>query len=175
VHSADISNFDVQAAPGYEVVWINMNIHNSLLTWTKTCNRVRSGAALGGEPGWAGLYFLSPGRGEFHDGTDLDAKAVKWNFDHMMDPPDESVYPRLLQGCAGGGSGRSPHGALRPAKSPIICSCWSSPAIVWVFPITSPTAFETMSEQERRSRPGGTGPFKLLEWVPTINVTLVRQ
>ena len=35
VHGVDISNFDVQAAPGYEVVWINMNIHNSLLTLDK--------------------------------------------------------------------------------------------------------------------------------------------
>src|SRR5215471_18047898 len=30
VHGVDISNFDVQAAPGYEVVWINMNIHNQI-------------------------------------------------------------------------------------------------------------------------------------------------
>src|SRR4029453_10976973 len=35
VHGVDISNFDVQGAPGYEVVWINMNIHNSLLTLHK--------------------------------------------------------------------------------------------------------------------------------------------
>jgi peptide/nickel transport system substrate-binding protein len=35
VHGVDISNFDVQAAPVYEVVWINMNIHNSLLTLDK--------------------------------------------------------------------------------------------------------------------------------------------
>jgi len=43
------------------------------------------------------------------------------------------------------------------------------------FPMTSPTAFETMSEQERRSRPVGTGPFKLLEWVPNDHITLVRN
>ena len=41
--------------------------------------------------------------------------------------------------------------------------------------MTSPTAFETMSEQERRSRPVGTGPFKLLEWVPNDHITLVRN
>jgi len=41
--------------------------------------------------------------------------------------------------------------------------------------MTSPTAFEKMSEQERRSHPVGTGPFKLLEWVPNDHVTLVRN
>jgi peptide/nickel transport system substrate-binding protein len=43
------------------------------------------------------------------------------------------------------------------------------------FPMTSPTAFEKMSEQERRSHPVGTGPFKLLEWVPNDHITLVRN
>ncbi len=27
VHGVDISHLDVQSAPGYETVWINMNIH----------------------------------------------------------------------------------------------------------------------------------------------------
>jgi hypothetical protein len=32
LHGVDISYLDVCAAPGYETVWININIHNSLLT-----------------------------------------------------------------------------------------------------------------------------------------------
>src|SRR5712691_7069879 len=88
VHSVDISNFDVQAAPGYEVVWINMNIHNSLLTLDKDLQPV----------------------------PDL-AKRGEVEFRAYDGPPDQSVYPCLLQGCAGGGSGRSPHGALRSARA----------------------------------------------------------
>ena len=47
VHSVDISNFDVQAAPGYEVVWINMNIHNSLLALDKDLQPVPDLASAG--------------------------------------------------------------------------------------------------------------------------------
>jgi len=87
VHGVDISNFDVQAAPGYEVVWINMNIHNSLLTLDKDLKPVPDLAKRweGSPDGLAYTFYLQEGV-KFHDGTDMDAKAVKWNFDHMMDP-----------------------------------------------------------------------------------------
>jgi len=35
--------------------------------------------------GLAYTFYLQEGV-QFHDGTDLDAQAVKWNFEHMMDP-----------------------------------------------------------------------------------------
>src|SRR5919109_3474114 len=86
VHGVDISNFDVQAAPGYEVVWINMNIHNSLLTLDKDLNPAPD-LAKRWEVSPDGLtysFFLHEGV-KFHDGTDMDAEAVKWNFEHVLD------------------------------------------------------------------------------------------
>src|SRR5437867_3618316 len=92
VHSVDISNFDVQAAPGYEVVWINMNIHNSLLTLDKDLKPVPD-LAKKWEVSPDGLIYtfrLHDGV-KFHDGTDMDAEAVKWNFEHMMEPKTKSA------------------------------------------------------------------------------------
>ena len=40
VQGVDISHHDVQSAPGYESVWIRMNIHNSLLNLDKDLNVV---------------------------------------------------------------------------------------------------------------------------------------
>src|SRR5262247_4571694 len=92
VHGVDISNFDVQAAPGYEVVWINMNIHNSLLTLDKDLKPVPD-LAKKWEVSPDGLVYtfrLHDGV-KFHDGTDMDAEAVKWNFEHMMEPKTKSA------------------------------------------------------------------------------------
>jgi ABC-type transport system substrate-binding protein len=43
------------------------------------------------------------------------------------------------------------------------------------FPVSSPTAFKTLSEQEYRMKPVGTGPFKFLEHVPNDRIVLVRN
>src|ERR671925_1060573 len=175
VHGVDISNFDVQAAPGYEVVWINMNIHNSLLTLDKDLQPVPDLAKRWEvrPDGLAYTFYLQEGV-KFHDGTDMDAKAVKWNFDHMMDPQTRA-FTRVFYKDVQAVEVVDPYTVRFVLQEPN----YMFPLVVagyrLGFPMTSPTAFETMSEQERRSHPVGTGPFKLLEWVPNDHITLVRN
>jgi peptide/nickel transport system substrate-binding protein len=175
VHGVDISNFDVQAAPGYEVVWINMNIHNSLLTLDKDLKPVPDLAKRWevSPDGLAYTFYLEEGV-KFHDGTDMDAKAVKWNFDHMMDPQTRA-FTRVFYKDVKAVEVVDPHTVRFVLQEPN----YMFPLVVsgyrLGFPMTSPTAFEKMSEQERRSHPVGTGPFKLLEWVPNDHITLVRN
>ncbi|HSF29701.1 MAG TPA: ABC transporter substrate-binding protein, partial [Candidatus Tectomicrobia bacterium] len=87
VQGVDISHLDVQSAPGYESVWINMNIHNSLLNLDKDL-KVVPDLAKKWEASPDGLvYTFSLHEGvKFHDGTDMDAEAVKWNFEHLLNP-----------------------------------------------------------------------------------------
>src|SRR5918996_3127243 len=87
VHGVDISHFDVQSAPGYESVWINMNIHNSLLNLDKDLKVVPDLAKKweASPDGLTYTFFLHEGV-KFHDGTDMDAEAVKWNFEHLLEP-----------------------------------------------------------------------------------------
>ena len=76
VHSVDISNFDVQAAPGYEVVWINMNIHNSLLTLDKDLKPV---------PDLAKRWEVSPDASEF---TFHLRAGMRWSDGHPFTADD---------------------------------------------------------------------------------------
>src|SRR6266545_152552 len=175
VHSADISNFDVQAAPGYEVVWINMNIHNSLLTLDKDLQPVPDLAQRWevSPDGLAYTFYLQEGV-KFHDGTDMDAQAVKWNCDHMMDPQTRAAT-RVFYKDVKAVEVVDRHTVRFVLQEPNYMFALVVAGYRLGFPMSSPTAFETMSEQERRSRPVGTGPFKLLEWVPNDHVTLVRN
>src|SRR5262245_7951293 len=70
VHGVDISYLDVQAAPGYETVWINMNIHNSLLTLDKDLQPVPDLAKTWevSPDGLIYTFYLHEGV-KFHDGT----------------------------------------------------------------------------------------------------------
>jgi len=175
VHGVDISNFDVQAAPGYEVVWINMNIHNSLLTLDKDLQPVPDLAKRweASPDGLTYTFYLEEGV-KFHDGTDMDAKAVKWNFDHMMDPQTRA-FTRVFYKDVKAVEVVDLHTVRFVLQEPNYLFPMVVAGYRLGFPMTSPTAFEKMSEQERRSHPVGTGPFKLQEWVPNDHITLVRN
>jgi peptide/nickel transport system substrate-binding protein len=175
VHGVDISNFDVQAAPGYEVVWINQNIHNSLLTIDKDLNPAPDLAKKweASPDGLVYAFYLEEGV-KFHDGTDMDAEAVKWNFEHMMDPKTRAAV-RVFYTDVKAVEVVDRHTVRFVLQEPN----YLFPLIVagyrYGFVLSSPTAFKTMSEQEYRTHPVGTGPFKLLEWVPNDHITLVRN
>jgi peptide/nickel transport system substrate-binding protein len=175
VHGVDISNFDVHAAPGYEVVWINMNIHNALLTLDKDLNPVPDLAKKweASPDGLIYTFYLEEGV-KFHDGTDFDAEAVKWNFEHMMDPKTRAAV-RVFYTDVKAVEAVDRHTVRFILQEPN----YLFPLIVagyrYGFVVSSPTAFKTMSEQEYRTHPVGTGPFKLLEWVPNDHITLVRN
>ncbi|MGH8057680.1 MAG: ABC transporter substrate-binding protein [Candidatus Entotheonellia bacterium] len=175
VHSVDISNFDVQSAPGYEVIWINQNIHNSLLTLDKDLNPVPELAKKweASPDGLVYTFYLQEGV-KFHDGTDMDAEAVKWNFEHMMNPKTRGATRVFYTDVK----------AVEPVDRHTVRFVLQEPNYLFPlivagyrygFVLSSPTAFKTMSEQEYRMHPVGTGPFKFQEWVPNDHITLVRN
>jgi peptide/nickel transport system substrate-binding protein len=175
VHGVDISYLDVQAAPGYETVWINMNIHNSLLTLDQDLKPVPD-LAKKWEVSSDGLIYtfrLHDGV-KFHDGTDMDAEAVKWNFEHMMEPKTKSAVRVFYKDVK----------AVEVVDQQTVRFVLNEPNYMFPlivggyrygFVVSSPTAFKTMSEQEYRMKPVGTGPFKFLEHVPNDRLVLVRN
>ncbi|MBI3329640.1 MAG: ABC transporter substrate-binding protein, partial [Nitrospinae bacterium] len=175
VHGVDISYFDVQSAPGYEVIWINMNIHNSLLTLDKDLNPVPDLAKKweASADGLAYTFFLHEGV-KFHDGTDFDAEAVQWNFEHLMNPKTKSAV-RVFYTDVERVDVVDHHTVRFVLKEPNYMFPLIMAGYRYGFVISSPTAFKSMSEQEYRMKPVGTGPFKFQEWVPNDHLTLVRN
>jgi peptide/nickel transport system substrate-binding protein len=175
VQGVDISHLDVQSAPGYESVWINMNIHNSLLNLDKDLNIVPD-LAKKWEASPDGLtYTFSLHEGvKFHDGTDMDAEAVKWNFEHLLHPKTRAAT-RVFYTDVTQVEVIDRHTLRVILKEPN----YMFPLIVagyrFGFPVSSPTAFKSMPEQEYRMKPVGTGPFKFVEHIPNDRLVLERN
>ena len=80
-------------APGLPTLWVWNNIFNSLLSVTPppefkiVPELAKSWDVL--DNGQAYVFHLVEGV-KFHDGTDFDAQAAKWNFDRILNPEVKS-------------------------------------------------------------------------------------
>jgi len=163
-------------APGYFTFWVWNNIFNSLLTLTPPPElKIVPELAKAWEvqdDGKTYVFHLEQGV-KFHDGTDFDAHAAKWNFDRILDPEVKSwvrpYYEEIEQVEAIDAYTlrirmREPSGAL-----PIVLAGYFQGV-----PMASPKSFETYGKDWVR-HPTGTGPYKLKEWIPGKHVILEKN
>ena len=163
-------------APGYFTLWVWNNIFNSLLTLTPppelkvVPELAKSWDVL--DNGKTYVFHLVEGV-KFHDGTDFDATAAKWNFDRILDPEVKSwvrpyyeeidkveavdEYTLRIQM-------KEPSGAL-----PIALAGYFQGV-----PMASPKSFETYGK-DWVQHPTGTGPYILKEWIPGKHVILGKN
>jgi hypothetical protein len=110
---------------------------------------------------------------KFHDGTPLDAAAVKANFEHMLDPATQSLTDagylkpyykssRAVDPSTFELSLSTPYSALLQVLSQAF------------FGIQSPKALARGLDANRKS-PVGTGPFIVKQWVHGKSVELDRN
>lgn len=110
---------------------------------------------------------------KFHDGTPLDAAAVKANFDQILDPATESLTDtgylrpyyetsRAVDPATFELKLKSPYSALLPVLSQAF------------FGIESPKAMARGLDANCQS-PVGTGPFVIKEWIHGQSVELDRN
>ena len=87
----EIANLDFHTAPGYEMMWVAMNVGCGLLDITPDGKFVPD-AAESWQMSSDGLLYTFKLRKNvlFHDGTPVDAAAVKFNIDRMRDPATKS-------------------------------------------------------------------------------------
>lgn len=133
---------------------------------------------------------------KFHDGTDLDAEAVKFNYDRWKNFPEElqqayAYYAGAVFGGYGDGSNVASTEApdattfiltLKEPRSNFLIAQTLAP-----FFIASPAALEAgdadnidiSQSQFAQGEPGiamiGTGPFKFTEWVADDHVTISKN
>lgn len=109
---------------------------------------------------------------KFHDGTPLDAAAVKATLDRIQEPLGAPGVARAFLGPYEGADvvdGQTVRVRFKQPYAPFLRMAALSP----LAPL-SPTAVKGMGQDFSR-RPIGTGPFMVKEWVPRSHVTLVRN
>src|SRR5438445_5431995 len=87
----EIAHLDFHTAPGYEMMWVAMNVGCGLLNITPDGKFVGD-AAESWQVSPDGLLYTFKLRSNvlFHDGTKVDATAVKFSIDRLMDPATKS-------------------------------------------------------------------------------------
>jgi ABC-type transport system substrate-binding protein len=163
-------------AQGAQAGWTGSNIWNSLLTITPppelkiVPELAKSWDVL--DEGRTYVFHLEEGV-TFHDGTDFDAAAAKWNIDRILDPEVKSwvrtYYEDITQVEAVDKYTlrirlKEPSGAL-----PIALGGYFGG-----IPMASPKAFETYGK-DWLYHPVGTGPYIFKEWVPGKHVILEKN
>jgi peptide/nickel transport system substrate-binding protein len=106
---------------------------------------------------------------KFHDGTDLDAEAVKFNFDRILDPATAAPTKAFL-------------GSLTSVEAPDATTAvfeFASPYAPFFtnllsFGIVSPTAVEASGENFGHN-PVGSGPFMFGSWDTGSSITLKKN
>jgi peptide/nickel transport system substrate-binding protein len=108
---------------------------------------------------------------KFHDGTDFNADAVKFQFDRIMDPatasPALAYIPTLKQVDV-----VDPYTVKFTFNQPD-ASFWVILTYAY-FGFNSPTAVKAAGDGYGR-HPVGTGPFMFDSWIPGSQITLVKN
>ena len=108
---------------------------------------------------------------KFHDGTDLDAAAVKFNFDSILDPARASpTRPAIaaLESVDVVDPATVRFNFSRPFAPFMTLLGWSS------FGVNSPAAVRRLGRQYGR-RPVGSGPYRFVSWAPGSEIVLERN
>src|SRR5262249_22688924 len=87
----EIANLDFHTAPGYEMMWVAMNVGCGLVNIMPDGKFVGD-AAESWQTSPDGLLYTFKLRKNvlFHDGTPVDAAAVKFSIERLMDPATKS-------------------------------------------------------------------------------------
>jgi peptide/nickel transport system substrate-binding protein len=174
----EIAGLDMHVTAGYEMIWVATNIGCGLISVTPDGKFVPD-AAESWQISPDGLLYTFKLKKNvlFHDGTKLDAAAVKFNIDRIMDPNTRASVRTFYEPV---------HSVevLDPAtvqirlKQPYAFMLHMLAAYRMGLVFYSPAAIQKYSPEERRAgKPEATiscGPFKLVEWVKGNQLVMDR-
>jgi len=118
------------------------------------------------------IYTFHLRRGvKFHDGTDFDARAVKFTFDRVTNPDVKALPSPHISALASTEAvdDFTVKITLKESFSPFLSNLTIS-----YFGILSPAAVQKYGDDYGKN-PVGTGPFMFKEWVPGDRIVLVRN
>ena len=165
----EIANLDFHTAPGYEMMWVAMNIGCGLVNITPDGKFVGD-AAESWQISPDGLLYTFKLRKHvlFHDGTPVDAAAVKFSIEHIMDPKTKSGM-RTFFDSVHSVEVLDPLTVQVRLKQPYAFMMHMLAAYRTGLILYSPAATQKYSVEDRKKgKPEavvGCGPFRLVEWV----------
>src|ERR687887_2467808 len=163
-------------AMGAQAFFTGNNVYNSLLTMTPppelkvVPDLAKSWEVLDDGKTW--IFHLQEGV-KFHDGTDFDAAAAKWNFERILDPETHS-WVRPYYVAIDTVEAVDKYTLRVHMKEPFGSLDYALAGYFQGIPMASPKAFETYGKDWVR-HPTGTGPFVFKEWSPGERVVLEKN
>ncbi len=173
-----VSNLDFHTAPGYEMMWVAMNIGCGLVNVTPDGEFVGDAAESWelSEDNLTWTFKLKKGV-KFHDGSAMDANAVKFSIDRLMDPETKSGMRRFYAAVKST-EVVDPQTVKVHMKEPYAFFLHMLAGYRTGLVLYSPDATAAHSVKDRKKgKPGavvGCGPFKLVEWVPNDHLIMDR-
>lgn len=117
---------------------------------------------------------------KFHDGTDLDAKSVAWNFERMWNKQAPQYYARANSYCS---YVVDVIKDVQAVDDHTVKITFTTPFAEWERMtvqsfgeplMISPTAAQKLGNQNFNQHPAGTGPYRAVENVPNDHITVER-
>jgi len=174
----EISGLDFHTTPGYEMIWVATNVGCGLISLAPDGKFVPD-AAESWQISPDGLLYTFKLRKNvfFHDGTKLDAAAVKLNIDRIMDPAYGSSVRPFYQ-AVHSVEVLDPSTVQIRLRHPYAFMLHMLAAYRMGLVFYSPAALQKFSAEERRAgKPeaeASCGPFKLVEWVKGSQLVMDR-
>ena len=163
----EIAHLDFHTAPGYEMMWVAMNVGCGLVNITPD-GKFTGDAAESWQVSPDSLLYTFKLRKNvlFYDGTKVDAAAVKFSIDRLMDPATKSGM-RSFYDSVHSVEVLDPHTVQIRLKQPYAFMLHMLAAYRTGLILYSPTATQKYSIEDRKQgKPGavvGCGPFRLVE------------
>src|SRR5216684_6281889 len=174
----EVANLDFHTAPGYEMMWVAMNVGCGLINITPDGKFVPDAAESWQISSDGLLYTFKLKRNAlFHDGTKVDAAAVKFSIDRIMDPATKSGM-RTFYASVHSVEVLDSHTVQIRLAQPYAFMLHMLAAYRTGLVIYSPAATQKYTVEDRKQgKPEavvGCGPFRLIEWVKGAHLVMDR-
>src|SRR2546428_3464269 len=174
----EIANLDFHTAPGYEMMWVAMNVGCGLVNITPDGKFVGDAAESWQISPDALLYTFKLRKNVlFHDGTPVDAAAVKFSIDRIRDPETKSGMRTFFEAVQSV-EVVDPSTVQVRLKYPYAFFLHMLAAYRTGLVIYNPVATQAHTLEERKmGKPeavSGCGPFRLVEWVKGNHLVMDR-
>jgi ABC-type transport system substrate-binding protein len=172
---ADISGLDPHLSFGMQARLVVGNLFNSLVTIDPELNIVPDLAESWEVLESSKVYVFHLRKGvKFHDGTDFDAEAVRWNYRRVVDPEEKTLdaaYYNIVEAV----EALDAHTVKFTFKHPTRTVLPVMAADRVGFLQMSPASYQRWGREEVRLHPVGTGPFTLAKWEQNQVIVLEKN